>query len=1485
MNANGPRPSILQLFDPLSSRDTHSPDSDKENAAPVYSGFFPKPLYQHPSHAGVRLTRRLVDVGDVTVQLDDVAECADEGRDEYEGGNDSEDDTVRQRLPSLPPSPRTPLGDVTSDRERTPVRSKDSGRHVCAGETAAPKSAASSTSAAPCVFIHAPDDEHENSQPAVGADALSTCLATPTGSLIADTILAFPTPSEASLSPSPSLLSLPPPPSAPVPQTLLSTSSINACADLHTSFALHMDTHSDEASFDLLNDKISFLGYEGDEESFDMGSGVGWMAEKEIGASPLIETKTNDEQIKGSATPETAPSSPLRAGSSAANLSRDPSSYTLSATTPAPSVVPFVAPTFATPLARQLSPIRVLSTNLPAPPRLVPALKIVKRKRPDAIAIPAPAPKIAVAVPPLDSAPSSNATASSTSQIVGQYVMEGPGPRRVPNRSNDKPKAAGAPKPLAGATVAGPRRVPISNQGPAPVSAPAPKTMGKALASARSQMPVLVCMQPLVRLFMLTVDRTQHDQLMLAGPESPLLEDAPSRCARERRTAPVMYHITTLARQLAPVTLRAAHCSRQLRCSRRATRSQRCSLQAVLAALLNRVDAALADTAAAGGGAGMARRAAHALAGGAARDGIQVVLRHRAHGRAPAARACTRAAAAMQPCAGAGHGGRLPLCRVHCADPALEVQGHRARLCSTCGLHRAGIERERLDVSGPRSTRWPWYLGGMYRRVGAMYKHVDPIALGTKELAGGSVSAHAAPVHTCRLAVAARLERRLRVAAAQRPAVSSPRVEQMGKALASARSQMPVLVCMQPLVRLFMLTVDRTQHDQLMLAGPESPLLEDAPSRCARERRTAPVMYHITTLARQLAPVTLRAAHCSRQLRCSRRATRSQRCSLQAVLAALLNRVDAALADTAAAGGGAGMARRAAHALAGGAARDGIQVVLRHRAHGRAPAARACTRAAAAMQPCAGAGHGGRLPLCRVHCADPALEVQGHRARLCSTCGLHRAGIERERLDVSGPRSTRWPWYLGGMYRRVGAMYKHVDPIALGTKELAGGSVSAHAAPVHTCRLAVAARLERRLRVAAAQRPAVSSPRVEQGHMAATHFPGNSTKTIPATAGRHDGHQDDHLNCIAIRHGWTRTFSISPEELAVFDYDTLERILEVNTLRIRPMGLRIFVEQPADSGAWSKIRSWKHDTSLQTILVQKFFEDRRAAGVITRFDVRDGNDRRDDSDTHSLRSVGSRIVHGMHHRGETGATSPSPARRPASWFGTLIRRGATKRKNTPAASAEDEEPDERVEQAPEPPPKQSTSIFAYLNPLALFSSSTTGPEGQTLLSPEEARTAEVESLRKRGWAPPGLARRQKSLRERLRASEGRNPFLGGSRLYHRGGGKKRDGGSEGENPFADPNADVDADAAEITPQEVDEFFEIDRTSSIMEMNNRPVNMNPAKEKTWSRFKSGKNKKNKGKQRGELGGSVEVVRNAVDAFPNSPHHSQTNVGNIDGGDDE
>jgi hypothetical protein len=168
------------------------------------------------------------------------------------------------------------------------------------------------------------------------------------------------------------------------------------------------------------------------------------------------------------------------------------------------------------------------------------------------------------------------------------------------------------------------------------------------------------------------------------------------------------------------------------------------------------------------------------------------------------------------------------------------------------------------------------------------------------------------------------------------------------------------------------------------------------------------------------------------------------------------------------------------------------------------------------------------------------------------------------------------------------------------------------------------------------------------------------------------------------------------------------------------------------------------------------------------------------------------------------------------------------------------------------------------------------------MSPEETRAAEVENLRKRGWMPPGLARRQKSLRDRLRASEGRNPFLGASKMYRTK--KDSSGSGEAQNPFADA-----ADAEEITPQDVDEFFEIDRSSSILEMSNQPVGhglswqlathlkLQEHKEKSW-RLK-GKNKKNKGKGKGKELGGATIVKQAVDAFPDSPHHSRNNVDKI------
>ncbi|KAJ7751228.1 hypothetical protein DFH07DRAFT_826593 [Mycena maculata] len=506
---NHPRPSILQLFDPLSSRDIHSPESDKENTLPD-SDFFPQTYVKHPSP--VRLTRRLVEVGDVTVVEFEVAggegdrhQAVEEEEGEGEG---DENDTVGLR--SLP-SPRTPLGDVTFDRERTPMRSKMYRRKAnpttSAGSDAVPDDFAFASvsnavnasgaafggpSAAPSVVISAAEDSPSSS---VGdTDALSTSLATlslstPTGSLIADTTMAFPTPSEASTS-----LLVPVAQPLPPPASIASFDIDRSSADLHSSFALHMNMNS-ESSFDLLNDKISFFG-QGCEESFDMG-GLGLISEESNENdthSPLADHSNNTQREMGhlsvtvdSTTKETirqspsSPGSPLQV-SDTLQESVDQHPDTFSATPFQPPIMPSLNPVFVPPPASQSPPIPVLSTSFPEPPTFVPALKIVKRKRlerksvPKAADLPGATSLLPDTVPaPEPPAPSTSSAARMAPSSVGRYVTEGPGPWRVPISTSGKEKAAvTAGKPTAAVPVSGPRRVPLPNQAPAPAPAPAP---------------------------------------------------------------------------------------------------------------------------------------------------------------------------------------------------------------------------------------------------------------------------------------------------------------------------------------------------------------------------------------------------------------------------------------------------------------------------------------------------------------------------------------------------------------------------------------------------------------------------------------------------------------------------------------------------------------------------------------------------------------------------------------------------------------------------------------------------------------------------------------------------------------------------------------------------------------------------------------------------------------------------------------------------
>ena len=105
---------------------------------------------------------------------------------------------------------------------------------------------------------------------------------------------------------------------------------------------------------------------------------------------------------------------------------------------------------------------------------------------------------------------------------------------------------------------------------------------------------------------------------------------------------------------------------------------------------------------------------------------------------------------------------------------------------------------------------------------------------------------------------------------------------------------------------------------------------------------------------------------------------------------------------------------------------------------------------------------------------------------------------------------------------------------------------------------------------------------------------------------------------------------------------------------------------------------------------------------------------------------------------------------------------------------------------------------------------------------------EEQQLRKRGWMPPGLARRQRSLKERLRSEDGagtgRNPFFGSSKSVLSRAERKKAAAAAAEDtdgqemlggdddPFGDRNGVNTHGPEELTEQEVDDFFEVERAS-------------------------------------------------------------------------
>ncbi|KAG6893522.1 hypothetical protein C0992_009689, partial [Termitomyces sp. T32_za158] len=311
-----PRTSILDLFDPLApqnpSRDAPSPDSDKENCLDSDLSFFGRPP-KAPSP--VRLKRRLVDIGDITID-DATSHPMLTEEDELDDSMcDDDTDTMTFRVPTVTPArditvqkvtpshavPRTPLAELSVDYDMTPIaRTKMHRRQPpsafvssdavlpASSEISSFASVIDAVTASGVSFAGSPstssdcklanEDQPENltsceiekpqaaiipvneSSNAVSASSLDTHKPEKdVSSSVAS--LSLSEASETSISiehPRSTLRSSPP----EMPFNDKKRHSI----DLYTSF--HLQLQSEEASFDLLNDKISLFASTSSMDSF-----------------------------------------------------------------------------------------------------------------------------------------------------------------------------------------------------------------------------------------------------------------------------------------------------------------------------------------------------------------------------------------------------------------------------------------------------------------------------------------------------------------------------------------------------------------------------------------------------------------------------------------------------------------------------------------------------------------------------------------------------------------------------------------------------------------------------------------------------------------------------------------------------------------------------------------------------------------------------------------------------------------------------------------------------------------------------------------------------------------------------------------------------------------------------------------------------------------------------------------------------------------
>ncbi|KAF7789606.1 hypothetical protein EIP86_000552 [Pleurotus ostreatoroseus] len=289
MNANKPRESVLFMFDPLSTppetptREVHSPDSssDKENDAPStqpgqLTAFFNR-VYTKPKTAKAP-REMLIDIGDilgVAAQQDTIMTTSDSDENNFQDrsngvqgcGDDAQPlvDIKLEKVPPaavhIPPTIAEESADNMSFSQRRPSWSVDSflaHSRSTAAPAGTPLADVINSINLGSLDIHAePESPPAESIGATSGNCPHITVEPPEAEPPMP-VSAMPLTDYASPFLSPA--ATPPVFSPPVRRQHTSTSPNDprrASVDLHSSFSLQMQ--SSEMSFDLLNDKISFI--------------------------------------------------------------------------------------------------------------------------------------------------------------------------------------------------------------------------------------------------------------------------------------------------------------------------------------------------------------------------------------------------------------------------------------------------------------------------------------------------------------------------------------------------------------------------------------------------------------------------------------------------------------------------------------------------------------------------------------------------------------------------------------------------------------------------------------------------------------------------------------------------------------------------------------------------------------------------------------------------------------------------------------------------------------------------------------------------------------------------------------------------------------------------------------------------------------------------------------------------------------------------